>query len=237
MGVGIMRTGIMPEMCVLAIFLGAAVPAWADAAKPPYPAMAKIEQYRMVSSEEISLARSAAPASISGEAEILTLGDHGYETALKGKNGFICLVERSWASGFDDAGFWNPKLRAPICHNPAAAHSILPDYLERTKWVLAGVSKADMLERAKSAAAANTSGPEPGALSLMLSKQGYLGDAAGHWHPHLMFYLAHTNSTAWGADLDGSPVSSSQGYPESITTFYVLVPKWSDGTAEDMKTH
>jgi hypothetical protein len=234
-----MRTGIMPGVCALTVFLGAIGPACADDAKHLYPAMAQIKQYRMASaSEETALAHSAAPTSISGDAEVLTLGDHGYETAVKGKNGFICLVERSWAADFDDAEFWNPKLRAPICHNPAAAHTILPAYLERTRWVLAGVSKTNMLDRTKSALAANTfTAPGPGALSFMMSKQGYLGDATGHWHPHLMFYLAHTDGAAWGADLDGSPVFAAQSHPEPITTFFVPVPKWSDGTPADMNTH
>lgn len=232
-----MRTAINPGVCALAVLLGAIGPACADVAKSIYPAMAPIEQYRVASaSEEISLARSAAPASISGEAEVLTLGERGYETAVKGKNGFICLVERSWAADFDDPEFWNPKLRSPICHNPAAARTILPRYLERTRWVLAGVSKANMLDRTKSALAANTfTAPESGALSFMMSKQGYLGDATGHWHPHLMFYLAHTEGAAWGADLAGSPVFAAQGHPEPITTFFVPVPKWSDGTSADMK--
>ena len=234
-----MQTGIMPGVCAAAVFLGAIGPAGADDAKPLYPAMAQIEQYRMASaSEEIALARSAAPASISGEAEVLTLGDKGYETAVTGKNGFICLVERSWANEFDDAEFWNPKLRAPICHNAAAARTILPRYLERTRWVLAGVSKTTMLDRTKSALSANTfRAPEPGALSFMMSKQGYLNDAAGHWHPHLMFYFTHTDGAAWGADLEGSPVFAAQGHPEPITTFFVPVPAWSDGTAAEMKTH
>jgi hypothetical protein len=233
-----MRTGILPAVCALAVFLGTIGPARADDAKPLYPAMAQIKDYRMASSEEISLARSAAPASISGEAEILTLGDHGYETAVQGKNGFICLVERSWASSFDDTEFWNPKRRGPICHNAAAARTLLPPYLERTKWVLAGVSKTDMFERTKSASAANTfAAPESGALSYMMSKQGYLNDGAGHWHPHLMFYLTRTDGAAWGADLDGSPVFAAQGDPEPITTFYVPVPKWSDGTLADMQAH
>jgi hypothetical protein len=227
-----MWTAIRPQACALAVMLGAIGPACAGDTKPIYPAMAPIELYRIASaSEEISLARSAAPASISGEADVLTLGDHGYETAVKGKNGFICLVERSWASDFDDAEFWNPKMRGPICHNPAAARTILPRYLERTRWVLAGVSKTNLLDRTKSALAANTfKTPEPGALSFMMSKQGNLGDANGHWHPHLMFYLAHTDRAAWGADLDGSPVFSAQGRLEPITTFFVPVPKWSDET-------
>ncbi len=233
-----MRTGIWKGVCTLAVFLVVTGSAYADAAKPAYPAMAQIAQYRMASaSEEISLARSAAPASISGEAEVLTLGSHGYETAVKGKNGFVCLVQRSWAAGFDDDQFWNPKLRAPLCFNAAAARSVLPRYFERTRLALAGASKASMIDSTKSALAAHTfTAPEPGAMCFMMSKQGYLGDTAGHWHPHLMFYLAHTDGAAWGADLAGSPVFVAQDHPEDITTFMVPVPKWSDGTLEVMET-
>src|SRR4029077_10100859 len=122
----------------LAFVLCAIGSASAEDARAAYPAMAPLAQYRMATvADETALARSAAPTSISGDADVLTLGGNGYETAAKGKNGLFCLVQRSWASGFDDAEFWNPKLRAPICFNPAAVRTVLPGYLERTQWVLA----------------------------------------------------------------------------------------------------
>jgi len=81
--------------CVLVIVLSGAWPAQAQDAKAPYPKMAPISQYMMADrNAEIALARTAAPASISRDAEILVLGQRGYETAVKGKNGFVCLVER-----------------------------------------------------------------------------------------------------------------------------------------------
>jgi hypothetical protein len=211
-------------------------------AKAPYPVMAPIGQYRVASAaEEVAMARSAAPTSITAGAGILTLGEHGYESAAKGKNGFVCMVWRSWAASFDDKQFWNPKIRAPICLNPAAVRSVLPGYLERTKWVLAGVSRSDMLARTKAALAARTYVlPEPSAMSYMMSKQQYVSDAGGpggHWHPHLMFFVAHTDAAAWGADLSGSPIFSAQGDPEPVTTFMVPVSKWSDGTSAVMETH
>jgi hypothetical protein len=61
---------------------------------------------------EITLAGSAAPESISEDAEVMVLSRHGYETVVKGKNGFACVVQRSWTAGIDDPDFWNPKLRA-----------------------------------------------------------------------------------------------------------------------------
>ena len=201
--------------------------------------MAPVEQYREASaSAEIALARSAAPTSISGDAGVLTLGVHGYETAARGKNGFICLVWRSWAAGFDDAEFWNPKLRAPICLNPAAARTVLPAYLEKTGWAIAGASKSGMIDRIKAELAANRiATPVAGAMAFMMSKQGYLGDFVGHWHPHLMFFLARTDGADWGANLHGSPVFAAQGEPEPTTTFIVPVPAWSDGTPAVTEMH
>lgn len=204
----------------------------AQDAKAQYPAMASLEQYRIANpSDEIALARSAAPISISGDADVLVLGAHGYETAVKGKNGFACIVQRSWATNFDDAEFWNFKIRAPVCFNPASVRSVLSPYLKRTEWILAGVSKPELLERIKASIAANTfPAPEAGSMCYMLSKQGYLGDAVGHWHPHLMFFFPRTADSAWAANLPGSPVLSSQANPDPVTVFFIAVIKWSDGT-------
>jgi len=225
------RSSTAAIAALLALSLGGSVQA--QAAKASYPSMAPIAQYRIASqAEEIALARSAAPPSISNDAEVLTLGARGYETAVKGKNGFVCIVERAWASDFEDAEFWNPRLRAPICFNPASVRSVLPTFLKRTEWVLAGAAKAEMVERTKAAIAAKqTAEPEVGAMCYMMSKGGYLSDAAGgHWHPHLMFFLPRSEAAAWGANLPGSPVMGGGGGLEPGTVFFTLVPNWSDGT-------
>jgi len=67
----------------LLVVLGTAYQAMAQDATAPYPKMAPIEQYLMTDQgAEIALARSAAPESISRDAEILVLGRHGFETAV-----------------------------------------------------------------------------------------------------------------------------------------------------------
>lgn len=219
---------------VLFALLAAACPAKAQEAKTPYPAMAPLEQYLMPDrNEEIKLARSAAPDSISGDAEVLILGRHGYETAVQGKNGFVCLVERSWTAGINDPDFWNPKLRGPLCLNPAAARSYLPRTIKKTELVIAGRTKAQMFD-AITAAVDKKELPalEVGAMSFMLSKQGYLGDqAGGPWLPHLMFFTPKTDSKAWGADLPGSPIITFQNVEERMTVFLIPVRRWSDGSA------
>jgi hypothetical protein len=118
------------------VVLGVTLQAQAQESKLPYPSMAPLDQYLTERNAEIALARGAAPPSISQDAEVMVLGRHGYETAVKGKNGFVCIVERSWTAGIDDPDFWNPKLRAPICFNPPAARSYLPLTIKKTEWVL-----------------------------------------------------------------------------------------------------
>jgi hypothetical protein len=203
-----------------------------------YPDMAPIDQYLMDRNAEIKLARSAAPESISREAEVMVLGRHGYESAVKGKNGFVCIVERSWAAPLDDPGFWNPKLRGPICFNAPAVRSYLPHTIKKTEWVLAGHSNAQMYADIKSAIA-NKEWliPEIGAMCFMMSKQGYLSDRDGHWHPHLMFFLPPANPAAWGANLPGSPIFAAEDAPGGLTIFMVPVAQWSDGTAALDKDH
>ena len=201
-----------------------------------YPSMASIEHYLMPDrSAEVALARSAAPAAISSDAAVLVLGWRGYETAIEGKNGFVCMVERSWMSPFNSAEFWNPKTRAPMCFNPAAARSILPLTIKRTEMVLAGMSKAQMIDSIKAGFDnKELEAPEPGAMCYMMSRTGYLNDALGHHVPHLMFYFPLTDKSSWGADLPDSPVTLNpqfQGGPEPITEFVIPVGKWSDGTA------
>jgi len=200
-----------------------------------YPSMASIEQYLMRDRDaEIALARSAAPEAISGDAKILVLGWRGYETANEGKNGFVCMVERSWTSPFNSAEFWNPRIRVPICLNPAAAQSILPLTIKRTDMVLAGLSKAQMIDSIKTGfEKKELPEPQPGAMCYMMSRSGYLNDTLGHHVPHLMFYLPLTDKSSWGADLRDSPVTLNPQFrdgPEPITEYVIPVGKWSDGT-------
>jgi hypothetical protein len=226
---------VAPLILILSSVSGVSRQTWAQYAKTQYPSMAPLDQYLMADrNAEIALALSAAPISISSDATILVFEKSGYQTAVEGKNGFTCLVERSWMSPFDRPEFWNPKMRGPICYNPAAVRTILPYTINRTKLVLAGLSKAEIRKNITAAIAKNELPmPEAGAMSYMMSKAGNLGDAVGHWCPHLMFHVPRTDEASWGADLEGSPVlynDENRDVPEPETIFMVPVFHWSDGT-------
>jgi len=228
----------------LTVMLGTSWQGQALDAKTPYPSMAPLDQYVMVDrNAEIALARTAAPESISRGATVVILGSHGYETAVEGKNGFVCIVERAWMNPFDSPEFWNPKNRSPICYNPPAARTVLPMTLMRTKLLLAGKSKEEAKESVKAAIEKKELPPlEAGAMSYMMSKDAYLTDAGNHNMAHLMFYTPL--GTVWGANLvdssnnvsepfPGSPLllaPSYKGNPEPIDMFLMPTGMWSDGT-------
>src|SRR5271168_1806130 len=148
-------------------------PAAAQASKAPYPAMAPVDEYLIADENtEIALARTGAPASISGGAEVMVLGRKGFTTAVKGTNGFLCLVERSWGAATDFPEFWNPKIRSPICFNPQAARTFASIFLMKSRLGLAGESKAEIVEATTSALnKKELPALEPGTMCYMLSKR------------------------------------------------------------------
>jgi hypothetical protein len=206
----------------------------AQSTQTPYSKMAAVDQYLIADrNAEITLARSAAPESISGKAEVMVLGRNGFEIAIPGTNNFVCIVERSWDAAIGDPNFWNPKIRGPNCFNAAAAKSYLPIALMKTRLALAGKSQAQ-IDEAIQAAFNQKKLPqlEQGAMCYMMSKNGYLDDRARNWHPHLMFFVPLAMSKTWGASLSGSPILSGDDASDRLTIFMIPVARWSDGTPD-----
>ncbi len=219
----------------LALLMGTTSLAVGQDRRTPYPAMAPIGQYLMPDrAAEIALARSAAPAAISSHATVLVLGRAGYETAVEGDNGFVCLVLRSWMAPFASGEFWNARIRSPVCDNPQAARFTRPLVVRRTALALSGCSPAQIADSVSADLAKEVlPAPAPGAMTYMMSKEGYLGDPVGHWYPHLMFYVPLSDKAAWGADVDNSPVvllDRFEGASGPIMVLGVPVRAWSDGT-------
>jgi hypothetical protein len=210
---------------VLVAVVGGAWPMQAQDTKSPYPTMAPIEQYRMDRDAEIALARTAAPASISRDAEILVLGQKNFETAVKGTNGYLCVVGRAFAGPLNNPEFWNPKNRSPICWNPPAARSLWPYAVKETGMALAGASKAQIVEAIRAAVAKKELGvPETGSMAYMMSKEAYLTDRGDHNLAHVMFELPRNGV------LQDDPNYFVSWDPAPVIEFNVPVGQWSDGT-------
>ena len=192
---------------------------------------APIDQYLMDRNAEIAFARTAAPASLSRDAGVVVLTPRGYETAVESKNGFVCVVERSWMAPFDDPIFLNPVQRVPLCLNPPAVQTHLPFTYKATALVIAGIPKQAMFDSLKAAYATGALPlPAPGSMCYMLSKEQYFGPKVGHADPHLMFWYPQADHIRWGEEAEGGPVDVHQDSPDPITTFIISVDKWSDGS-------
>jgi hypothetical protein len=211
----------------------------AQAKLAAYPAMAPVDDYLIADqNSEIALARSAAPASIAGEAEVMVLGKKGFTTAVQGTNGFLCVVERSWGAATDEPEFWNPKVRSPICFNPAAARTFAQIFLMKTKLVLAGKSKTEIVAATASALdKKELPALEPGAMCYMMSKQQYLNDRGMSWHPHVMMFVSGDAAKGWGADQAASPIIAANDPEERVTIMMVWVGNWSDGSPAPPMEH
>lgn len=226
------------RLAIHLVLIAAVPPVFGQASRAPAGRDALAGYFSPSRAEEIALARSAAPAPVSSAADVLVLEPEGYARAVAGTNGFVCLVERSWNTSFDDPEFWNPRVRAPNCYNRAGARSVLPAYLMRTGWALDGLGAPEIESHLRDAVATGrVTDPQAGAMSYMTSRDSHLSDAAGHAHPHLMFYLPRTEPGAWGANVHGGLVSADQGAPEPMTVFFVPVPRWSDGGRVDEPAH
>ena len=213
------------------VLLAVACRAAAQDAGTKYTKMAPVDQYLMADrNAEIALARSAAPESIARDAGVMVLTRHGFEAAVKGTNGFVCIVGRGWTSAAE-ADYWNPKVRVPMCVNAAAARSYLVHLTKETEWGLAGRTPAQM-NAAISAALARKELPpmEPGAMCYMMGKEGYGGDSKPHWPSHLMFFYTDVDPAIWGANQPGSPIIAVADPVEHLTQFVIPVQHWSDGT-------
>jgi hypothetical protein len=112
---------------------------------------------------EIALARSAAPSNVSDRATIKVFSESGFEVAIEGDNGFVCMVMRAWSAptytpeAFLDFVYYLP-LRAPICFNPVAAETMMPYYELRHELGLQGKNPDEI---ADSIEAADTKGELP----------------------------------------------------------------------------
>ena len=131
---------------------------------------------------EIALARSAAPAAVSGQATVLVLTDRGFEVADSGTNGVTCVVNRS-----------HPLSLEPHCFDPEGSATVLPIELRRTELLREGRSAAEIeREIARGLADGTYRLPRRPAMSYMMSSGQVLyndkGAFVGRWQPHLMVY-------------------------------------------------
>lgn len=185
---------------------------------------------------EIALARSAAAPAISDSATVLVLTRTGFVEAKHGTNGFTCVVLRAWSGTIGDPDFWNPRVRGPMCLNPPAVRTVLPEMVKRGEWIMTGVDTTEIAARTDRAYASHEfPTPAAGAMVYMLSPAQYLQDSLPHhWMPHLMFFYDNSlPAAAFGAGgRHAAIIDGSDPHPH-VQVMLVPVREWSNGKAID----
>jgi hypothetical protein len=179
-------------------------------------------------SEEIQLARSAAPAEISGAASVYTVRDGKPHLLRVGTNGCACMVARDLHEGS----------LYPICFDVEATKSVLPRELMELALRSVGQSEEQVIRAVDSAYQSGALRPPATlAVAYMMSSRQVLfsspladGRRVGAWHPHLMFYVPDATPEQLGLRLDSRVSVIAVGAPRTRRAeIIVRVPEWADG--------
>ncbi len=174
--------------------------------------------------EEVALARSAAPSETSFEASVFVLERGiGFVEVVSGTNGVTCVVNRSW-----------PEAIEPHCYDPEASKTIFAVHREEAALRERGRSQAEI--RASVADGYRTGRfrtPTRPAVTWMMSSDQVLfsdeGRRVGAWKPHLMIYFPYMTSADLGLGdtpyADG-PMLSDEGRPSS--NMIIVMPSFVD---------
>lgn len=179
-------------------------------------------------SEEVTLAMSAAPAEISGRAEIYTVKD-GHRVRIRtGTNGCACMVARDLHRGS----------AYPICFDVEGSRTLLWQQLMELELRAKGKSESEVQKAVRNAyETGQLKKPDGMTVAYMMSPQQVLysspeasGRKVGAWWPHLMIHHPSITRQSLGlpeaGDAAGFSVSDEGGRQELI----VKLPVWSDGT-------
>ncbi|MDX1508303.1 MAG: hypothetical protein R3358_08490 [Woeseiaceae bacterium] len=188
--------------------------------------------YFMQPDEELRLAATAGPASVTADASYYTLTSQGFELAVAGSNQWHCFVERAFFARTADANAYDTRIRAPHCINEAGAKSRMQEVFMRTRLALEGLDQETIATRVN---AAYESGalrlPEGLAMTYMMSTEQYLGADAGAWHPHLMFWVPYLENDDVGgnAEMGRLPFVAPGSGTRSAVLIVAVEPLADDG--------
>ncbi|MEN8374006.1 MAG: hypothetical protein ABFS34_01000 [Gemmatimonadota bacterium] len=175
---------------------------------------------QMPEAEEVALARSAAPPSVSDRAEIWVIRRDRYEVAVPGANGNACLVIRG--------GF--PGSLAPTCYDAEATRTILPMEFRKLELQLEGNTRPEIFailaQEMKDGALPMPIRP---AMAYMMSPGQRLRQedgGLGPWQPHIMLYTPFLRPEDMGlAENSEHVMVINGGSPRAF--LMVLVPSFT----------
>ena len=189
---------------------------------------------RLSDADEIALALTAAPASITAGAAVYMLRDGKFAKVRDGSTGWVCVVGR------------DPRVKpiavAPQCYNPEGARTSMQEgSFAHSQAVWSRHVSNTAIKREVDAAfqRGTLQHPSKPVMIYMMSShqvlESFQGDSewsTGAWHPHIMIYLPHAT-----ADHPFALDEQNQAGPVSVSSdangvqLVVVVPHWADSPA------
>lgn len=163
---------------------------------------------------QVRIAKLAAPEEVSAHADVYVLGEHGYELAERGTNGFSCMIERERAETME-----------PECYDAEGTRTIVKVriYVERQR--ARGLSDQEIDESVRAGYKTGKFKPpsKPG-IVYMLSDHNYVLDPETgkviRFPGHLMFYAPFATEKSVGSG-EGAPYIVHPGQPDALI---IVVP-------------
>lgn len=205
----------MKNWCMLAVMLAAAT-VGADAQDSRSDQRAG-KRPLLPLAQEIALARSAAPRSVSDSASVYVFTDTGYTLAVRGSSGAACYVSRSWPASIE-----------PHCFDAEGAATIMRIHMREVELLHRGLTPAQAEREIGPAILAGTFRlPSRPSLSYMMSADQRLisddGRAVGAWRPHMMIYYPFLPATPT-TDMSAGMITGAGTAQSSIT---IVVPEFA----------
>ena len=157
--------------------------------------------YMMPKSEELKLAATAAPSTVTRNASYYVLTDRGFQLEVRGDNGWHCFVERAFFLRTSNGEDYDTSVRAPHCINTEGAATRMQDVFLQARLALEGLDQQAIQAAVNAAYESGSLRPPTGlAMTYMMSPQQWLGESAGHWYPHLMFWIPYLENSEVGGN-------------------------------------
>ena len=186
---------------------------------------------RLSEAEDVAIALTAAPASITAGAAVYIQRDGKFVKVRDGSTGWACLVGR------------DPRVKpvavAPICYNAEGARTSMQEGMLRAELWSRNLSNT-AIQREVDAAfqRGKLQHPSKPVMIYMMSShqvlESFQGDSewtTGAWHPHIMIHLPHATADDFvvGEEGEAGPVSVSRD--GSGVELVVELAHWVDSPA------
>lgn len=169
-------------------------------------------------SQEVALARSAAPASVSAKARVWVFTGKTYVVADSGETETSCYVGRPWSGSLE-----------PHCFDPEGSATILPIQMRRVELYAEGKSDEEAeREIADGIRTGRFRLPRRDAVTYMMSAAQELitqtGTPIGAWKPHLMMYRPYVTPGDIGLGAAGSATVFIENPGQALAALIIPVP-------------